>query len=207
MHNWLHRGWFAQSITGYVSSNEEGCELVSSCCHAVNANPTRMPVLTRGQWDWDEGPDYALSSNIRQISVQQRRSDKDNTGPRHAGKGMKRVRRRGQRAAWRDRIKETKMNYIYLHRIQCMQAHTTHANSMSTSHGDGNLTRFKPHKQRSSVDDSVGWLVDHFGPDWNVITNDWMEFQYIIQGPQRLRPSDLSSSSMRLTFFNYTSSN
>lgn len=77
---------------------------------------------------------------------------------------MKRVRRRGQRAAWRDRIKETKLNYIYLHRIQCMQAHTTHANSMSTSHGDGNLTRFKPHQQRSSVDDSVGRLVDHFGP-------------------------------------------
>lgn len=77
---------------------------------------------------------------------------------------MKRVRRRGQRAAWRDRIKETKLNYISLHRIQCMQAHTTHANSMSTSHGDGNLTRFKPHQQRSSVDDSVGRLVDHFGP-------------------------------------------
>lgn len=38
-HNWLHRGWLAQNINGSSVTNEEGCELVSSCCHAVNANP------------------------------------------------------------------------------------------------------------------------------------------------------------------------
>lgn len=107
--------------------------------------------------------------------------------------GMKRGGRKGRGAAWRDTIKETKLNYVSLHRMQCMQAHTTHVNPRSTSHGAGSLTRFKLHKQRSSVDDGVGQLVAHFGPEWNVITNDRMEFQYINHGPQRLT-SDLSSS-------------
>lgn len=38
-HNWLHRGWLAQNITGSIIPNEEGCELVSSCCHTLNTNP------------------------------------------------------------------------------------------------------------------------------------------------------------------------
>lgn len=70
------------NITGSGRPNEEGCEAVSSGCHAVNANP-RVGADTGVRLR--RGSDYALSSNILKVSVKQGWSDKNSTEQRNPG--------------------------------------------------------------------------------------------------------------------------